>query len=179
MDRTISNQNGAQITAAFASISQEVTWTRLFAPTCRRSILPVYKNGPNSQSHSNKSLAIICRHGPGLGRRSNVFRAVPTGHFVSEARKTAAGEISSGCSQPTLRGTVGARTSQAFLRCRMIWGLLPSLANALHQSRIVARQRRVHETRDQGVHGYVVLAELHCGGFPLLPRCQGLRGSQK
>lgn len=41
------------------------------------------------------------------------YSAPVTMAAASEARNTAAGETSSGCSQPTLSATVGALTSQA------------------------------------------------------------------
>ncbi len=59
------------------------------------------------------------------------YSAPVTMAAASEARNTAAGEMSSGCSQPTFRGTVGERLSQACWGVGVSGGLIPCSAMEL------------------------------------------------
>jgi len=53
------------------------------------------------------------------------YSAPVTMAAASEPKNTAAGEISSGCSQPTLSGTVGDRTSHACCGVGLLGGFWP------------------------------------------------------
>src|SRR3954449_989371 len=77
---------------------------------------------------------------------------------ASEARKTAAGEMSSGCSQPTLSGTVGARLSEACcgVGCSTFCPCSPM--DSLRRF-FVAGERGVDEAGDQSIHRDVVFTE--------------------
>jgi hypothetical protein len=70
---------------------------------------------------------------------------------ASEARNTAAGEMSSGGNQPTFSGTVGARISQAY--CGDGWSSFgrPVSSIVFAQPLVVEGERGVDEARDQGL----------------------------
>ena len=76
---------------------------------------------------------------------------------ASDARNTAAGEISSGCSQPTRKGTVAARTLWSW-----IGYLLARLRDAFAQAFFISGQRRVHEPGNHRVDRYRRYRNWHC-----------------
>ena len=78
---------------------------------------------------------------------------------ASEARKTAAGEMSSGCNQPTLHrhGRCAVVPGLAASDVRSSGPVSPMVSRAL----FVAGEGRIDEAGNQGVNGDVVLAELH------------------
>src|SRR4029079_18052154 len=88
-----------------------------------------------------------------------------TSAAASEARKTATGEMSSGCSQPTCSGTVGARASQ--VSCAVGYGGdgLFDCAMAARKRLLVIGERGTDQTGQDGVDGNIVGAELQRSGL--------------